>query len=116
MPKEGCCEILKSIRTLIKHQRLEKLSKLVLSANNLQPIEDEVGELLNTCLTEHKHKLTLFLSGDQFSKQFVNHWEEICAETHLTPVFGDVPPLREVSETRRSHQLVKFLQNLLKRR
>ena len=89
MPKEGCCEILKSIRTLIKHKRLQKLSKLVLNANNLQLIEDEVGELLKTCLSEHQQKLTLFLEGNKFSKQFVNHWKKFCTGTHLTPVFDD---------------------------
>ena len=85
--KDGWCEILKSFRTLIEHERLQKLSKLVLSANSLQLIEDEVGELLNTCLTAHKHKLKLFLDANKFSEQFVNHWKEICAGTHLTPVF-----------------------------
>ena len=85
--KEGWCEILKSIRTLIKHQRLQKLSKLVLSANNLQLIEDEVGELLNTCLTDVQQSLELFLDGNSFSEQFVTQWKDICAGTHLTPVF-----------------------------
>ena len=32
-------------------------------------------------------ELTLFLGGNNFSEQFVNHWNEICAGTHLTPVF-----------------------------
>ena len=81
------CEILKTFRTLIKHQRFQKLSELALSANKLQLIEDEVGELLNTCLTEHKQKLTFFLDGNSFSEQFVTHWKEICAGTHLSPVF-----------------------------
>ena len=87
IPKDGWCKLLKSLRTLIKHQRVQKLRKVVLSANNLQLIEDEVGELLNTCLTEHKQRLTLFLDGNKISEQFVNCWKEMCAGTHLTSVF-----------------------------
>ena len=89
VPEDGWCEILKSLRTLIKHQRLQKLSELVLSANNLHPMEDEVGELLNTCLTEIQQSLELFLNENKFSEQFVKYWTEICAGTHLTPVFDD---------------------------
>ena len=87
IPKDGWCDILKTFRTLIKHQRFQKLRELALSGNKLQLIEDEVDELLNTCLTEHKQKLTFFLDGKSFSEQFVTHWKEICAGTHLSPVF-----------------------------
>ena len=81
------CKILESFRSVIGQQILPKLNNLVLSRNKLHVIEDEVGKLLNTCLTEHQAELILFLDGNGFSTGFVSHWKEICAGSHLTPRF-----------------------------
>ena len=87
IPKAEWCEILQSLINLIEHQRLPKLRQLVLSENQLHVIEDEVGKLLNTCLTKHQAELILFLDNNGFSTQFVDHWKEICAGSRLKPVF-----------------------------
>ena len=87
IPNEEWCKFLEHIRNLMKRQMLSKLCRLDLSENKLHVIEDEVGQLLNTCATEHELRLKLILDGNGFSEQFVIHWKEICAGTHLTPVF-----------------------------
>ena len=87
MPKEEWCELLQSIRNLIKLRKLPKLCHLVLSANKLHVIESEIGQLLTVCLTKHRAGFELFLYRNGFSKQFIKHWEETCAGTHLKPLF-----------------------------
>ena len=87
IPKTEWCRILQSLINLIGHQRLPKLNSLVLSENKLHITEDEVGKLLNTCLTKHQVELIVFLDSNEFSTGFINHWKKMCDGTRIVLVF-----------------------------
>ena len=72
---------------LMKMNKLPQLKELYLWNNNLYIMQDELGRLIEACVTHHQRELELVLSNNNLSEEFEEKWEKRCEGTNIKLCF-----------------------------
>ena len=67
---------------------LPGLEVLDLIDNNLNTMQRETEELVQTCVTHHQRELFLWLLSNNLTEEIKDKWSRLCQETHIKLWFG----------------------------
>ena len=78
----GKADILHLVK-LMQTNKLPQLKDLWLSRNNLPELENELGTLIEACVTHHQRELQLLLEYNNLPGRFLEKWQKRCQGTNV---------------------------------
>ena len=81
-PRLGKHDLLHLVK-LMQTNKLPQLKYLWLSRNNLHELENELGTLIEVCVTHHQRELQLLLEYNNLPGRFLDKWQKCCECTNV---------------------------------